>query len=719
MMYNVEWKNCDEKMFNAWFCRVMITFERREGMQLDSRSRALFNELLKNPGTTSKDLEEQFALTRRQLGYSFNKINDWLQAKNLPPIERTRQGHFIIQQSIHTNYSDEQVDVSIDANILSETQRVHLIIIMILSQQEELSLMHFTSELEVSKNTVLSDLNIARDMVSQYELTIRYSRRDGYLLEGEEFSVRRLLISLTKEVLNMPGGKKRLQRLADIQKSEVVELKKRLEKVEKKLNLKFTDEKIEILPYTLLLAFRRIRNMKVMKEIFSIEYEELSGTKEYQATEDMLLDYEDIPVEERLFITLHLLTTNVHWAEGLNDDAIPYFRKAVTEMLRLFETSAAIYLQDKEELLTKLMLHLKPAYYRVKYQLTEVNDLGYTLIEQEYKELHHLISQSTKPLAKLVGKEIPNNEVAYLTMLIGGWIRRQGESFQEKVKAIVVCPQGISVSRLMFIELRELFPEFAFLDSLSVREFEVYQLDYDIVFSPVFLETKKRLFLANSFLEREEKLRLRRQVMHELHGYTPFEVNVKDILAIVKKHAKIENEQLLERELVNYVNHSERSISEKGSHEALAANLSDFLKPATITLRDSVVSWEEAIRTAAEPLIEGGQIESRYIEAILQQGEKDPYIVISPHLAIPHAAPEDGVNEVSMSLLRLKEGLKFANDYVLHLIVVIAAKDKQQHFRALTQLMELASSEEAKNSLIQSDSIDEIYKVIKKYSKDY
>ena len=45
-----------------------------------------------------------------------------------------------------------------------------------------------------------------------------------------------------------------------------------------------------------------------MKTSFSIQYEELSGTKEYQATEEILFDFEDIPVQERLFITLHLLT---------------------------------------------------------------------------------------------------------------------------------------------------------------------------------------------------------------------------------------------------------------------------------------------------------------------------------------------------------------------------------------------------------------------------
>lgn len=687
-------------------------------MQLDPRSRDLFNELLQNPSMTSKDLEKRFDLTRRQLGYSLNKINDWLQTKNLPTIERTRQGRFIIHPTIHSNYSDEKMIASIDIPVLSETQRVHLIIFMLLNQQEELSLLHFTSELNISKNTVLSDLNMARALIAKYDLKIRYSRKYGYLLEGEELNVRRLLIGLTDAVLNMPNGEQRLQKIAGIQESELTELRNRIEEIENQLTLKFTDEKIEVLPYTLLLVLRRIRNGKVMKENFSIEYEKLSGTKEHLATEEILFDYEDIPVQERLFITLHLLTANVYWAEGLNDEAIPDLKLAALEMLRLFETNAAIYLKDKDELLKKLLLHLRPAYYRVKYQLTELNDVGYQLIESEYKELHHLISQSTKPIEHLIGHAIPNNEVAYLTMLIGGWMRRQGESFQEKIKAIVVCPQGISVSRLMFSELRELFPEFAFLDSLSVREFQTYDLAYDIVFSPVFLETNKRIFLANSFFGREEKNRLRKQVMLELHGYIPFEVNIKEILTIVKKHAKIQNEQLLERELFDYVNSDDKSIALQEDHASLAANLCDFLTPETITIRDTVSSWKEAIHIAAHPLLESGHIEQSYVNAIVQQGEKDPYIIIAPSVAIPHAAPEDGVNKVSMGLLTVKQGIEFAEDYVIRLVIVIAAEDKQQHFRALTQLMRLSKSEDAKNAMIRANSVENIYRIIKRYSSD-
>jgi len=677
----------------------------------------IFDELMDNPSTTSKELEEKYNLTRRQLGYSFEKINDMLQAKNLPVIERTRQGHFIIDHTIFSNYSNERVVVSTNSNIISESQRVYLIILMLLSKDEDLSLIHFTSELGVSKNTILSDLNEARKWVTEYDLVIRYSRRDGYLIEGEEFFIRKLLINIIYKVLEMPNGKHRLNKLVSIKETELTELRIRLEKVENKLNLKFTDEKIDTLPYTLLLVLRRVKT-NIMKTSFSIKYEELSDTKEYRATEEILFDFEDIPVQERLFITLHLLTANVYWSETLIDETIPNLVQALDDMLRLFEKSAAIYLQDRKQLLTKLLLHVKPAYYRIKYQLTEVNDVGHTLISKKYKELHHLVGQSTKPLAELIGSDIPDSETAFLTMLIGGWLRKQGDNLQEKIKAIVVCPKGVSVSRLMFSELRDLFPEFVFLDSLSVREFHNFDLDYDIVFSPIFLETNKKLFLASSLLERGEKYRLRKQVMLELHGYIPFEVNIEEIIDIVKKYAVIESEQLLEKELHEYVNRDNKISVINHEPEFSVTNLSDLITPNNITLMNSVTSWEEAIRIGAKPIVESGHIELKYVEAIIKYGEEDPYIVIAPNLAIPHAAPDEGVNNVSMSLLALQEGVRFGENHIINLVVIIAAKDKQQHFRALMQLMKLAASEKDRNAIINSQSGEEIYDIIKKYSID-
>jgi len=684
---------------------------------LNERCKNILDELKSNPSITSTLLEEKLDLSRRQLGYSIDKINDWLMSNNLPVIERTRQGHFVIDQSIFTKLdgNHETIPKDMEPMILNEEQRIQIILIMLLGSEEELSLNHFTYELKISKNTVLNDLKQAQKYLNDFALKIRYTRKYGYLIEGKEFQIRRLLTIVAYRILEMSNGESKLKKLTGIRDELVDDFRKRVENLENQLNLKFTDEKIKIMPYVLILVLRRVEKGYKINS-FSIEYEELSNTKEYKATEELLYDRGNIPVFERLYITLYILTANV-FSTKATEESIPDLIPAIDNMLRQFEKNACIYLQERDKLMDKIMQHITPAYYRIKFHLTDTI-LFQGSLSKEFKELHHLVKRSIGPLRELIGIDIPDNEIAYITMLIGGWMNKQGDSIEKKVKAIVVCPQGISVSRLMFNELSELFPEFVFLDYLSVREYMNYPLEYDLIFSPISLETTKKLFVTKAFLGKEEKYRLRKQVMLAVHGYSPNDINVDQLIEVIKDYATVHDERALIKQLVGYFDKGEDTDYIKQGVSEEDINLDELIKPENITLLDSIDSWEDAVRISAAPLIDRGNIEPKYVDAMIRYCEKDPYIVIGPNVAIPHAAPEDGVNKVGMSLLKLKDGVQYTNDYKINVIVSIAALDKKQHIHALMQLMSLVGSEEDRNQVIIADSKEKVYEIIKSYSKD-
>ncbi|CAM3747133.1 Mannitol-specific cryptic phosphotransferase enzyme IIA component [Klebsiella quasivariicola] len=67
--------------------------------------------------------------------------------------------------------------------------------------------------------------------------------------------------------------------------------------------------------------------------------------------------------------------------------------------------------------------------------------------------------------------------------------------------------------------------------------------------------------------------------------------------------------------------------------------ISDWLTPDKINVINTIDTWENAIRLAAEPLLA-----QEYITAILKSHEEiGPYYVLAPGLAMPHARPEQGV----------------------------------------------------------------------------
>lgn len=686
-------------------------------MALNDRSQKILNEIISNRQITSGVLEKKHDLSRRQLGYTIQKINEWLVSEDLPEIERTRQGHFIVDQSVFSTLSRQPASVTNttqDQGFLTEEQRCHYILFMLLASEEELSLYHFQSELGYSKNTILHDLKRVQNRLKDHNLDIHYSRRNGYRLKGKELHIRKLLIYLVDIAVHSSQDTTWLEDVASIKKEEIEELKRRIDRVEKRLGIRFTDEKLLAMPYIFLLVLKRITSGCGL-EPFSIEYEELSDTKEYQATEFIFQNMTDVPKQERLFIALHLLTANVHWADLIvEDDSIPDLLPALSTMLRSFEKSACIYLQEREMLLKKLVQHTKPAYYRIRYQLTEIETVQ-NPFSVEYRELHHLVKRSLGPLEELFGKEIPETEAIYLTMLIGSWMTRQGESISKKTKAIVVCPQGVSVSRLMLKELKELFPEFIFLDSLSVRQFNVYELSYDIIFSQTPLATDKLVYVTKAFLSREEKHRLKQQVMQDIHGYKPMTIQIDQLMDMISGYATIENESDLKEALHAYFFPEDRKTYRD---ESFQNGLETFLTADMIQQEDTVPNWDEALKLAAKPLIEKGIVEPRYVDALVANKDRDPYIIIGPGLAIPHAAPEEGVIQTGMSLLQLKTPVHFSEEEQIRVLVVIAAKDKHQHIRALRQLIKLAATKKDRELFLTASSIKDIETMIMAYSMD-
>ena len=131
--------------------------------------------------------------------------------------------------------------------------------------------------------------------------------------------------------------------------------------------------------------------------------------------------------------------------------------------------------------------------------------------------------------------------------------------------------------------------------------------------------------------------------------------------------------------------------------------LNSYLTASEIQLVDSVSNWQEAIELVCQPLIENGYITTKYQEAIITATVNiGPYYVLGPHIAMPHARPEEGVNHNALSLLVVRNGVNFnseENDPV-KLVLLLAAQDSDQHIQLITSISEFFCCEEDINSVI-------------------
>lgn len=143
-----------------------------------------------------------------------------------------------------------------------------------------------------------------------------------------------------------------------------------------------------------------------------------------------------------------------------------------------------------------------------------------------------------------------------------------------------------------------------------------------------------------------------------------------------------------------------------------------------INLNRIVISYEknlsvdEALDLACIKLIEEGKIEERYVDAIKKKHiEIGPYYVLAPKIAMPHARPENGVNEPSLQVTVFKNGADFesVDNGLVYLSITLAAMDSDNHIQTIVSLSELFQNDNDINSIILANDESEILKILSKY----
>ncbi|WP_100158463.1 PTS sugar transporter subunit IIA [Proteus columbae] len=146
--------------------------------------------------------------------------------------------------------------------------------------------------------------------------------------------------------------------------------------------------------------------------------------------------------------------------------------------------------------------------------------------------------------------------------------------------------------------------------------------------------------------------------------------------------------------------------------------LKTLLTPDVVQVVPNVSDWREAVKVACQPLIDKGCIEPRYIDAIYKSHEKiGPYYVLGPGIAMPHARPEDGVNQLSLALTIVEQGVEFGADEndPVKLLIVLAATDNDSHINAIMKLAELFDNDKDIQSLFNAKSKADVLAVINNY----
>ncbi len=670
---------------------------------LDKRSTAVLQVLLQAATFISvQELMKQFQVSRRTIYYDIEKINDWLCQQELEFVQYTYGKGFFLNDQAKDQVAKQISHVMPSAYLSVEDRQIYVALMCIL-RGGKIGTQQLMDETEVSRNTVLQDIKDLKNKWVKKGISLTYSYKDGYKVKGSESDIRNLLYIHITELLSQHQEEllKRVMK-ADYEYSMIYHW---LVECEDKLGMAFTDKMLTQLAYMLTCCIQRIGGKRYVDALITRK-DELEKTRQYKALQEIesVLGF-DFPPHEKHYLATVLLSAKVNVVNQADSD--DWMRSIVKEMVSRFQAYACVVFEDRNRLEQNLYIHLKTAYYRLLYNIHLPNPM-LSAIQTKYQDIVELTKKALLPLENSLQTRINEDEISYFALHFGGWMKKQ-EGRQKQKRIVIVCANGIGTSRMLQYQLEQLLTDAELIGPMTVRDYEQFKETYDLVITTTPLKKRMNVMLVNPILTDDEKQRL-----IDLVEPASSQLTTQAIMGIIKQHANIQDEPALLANLKLVIQQSKKMVREDKK-----PMLHEVLQEPFLQLTDSADDWKSAVRLAAKPLLNYEYIEPSYVEAMIKSVEQlGPYIVIAPKVALPHARPEQGVNRVGMSMLRLKEPVYFSTEkqHGAQLIIVLAATDNETHLKALSQLSMMLSENDNIDKLIAMNTKQEMLALIEAYS---
>ena len=172
-------------------------------MELKNRQTSILRSILRSGGGMAiQDLMESYEIARRTLYYDVRKIDDWLAEGHLGEI-------WISEQIVNVHIADyKRLEKKLGQRqnyFFSVAERQAVEIIYIALYHEAVTVQKLEEYFDVSRNTILTDIKEIRRKLEENELSLSTSVKTGYVIQGKEATIRKVLGIQIRQLSNTEG----------------------------------------------------------------------------------------------------------------------------------------------------------------------------------------------------------------------------------------------------------------------------------------------------------------------------------------------------------------------------------------------------------------------------------------------------------------------------------------------------------------------------------
>ncbi len=490
---------------------------------------------------TTTELAVTFDVSVRTIKYDLEKIRLWCQGNEIALLSQRNKGIWLdLQGKRRETIRDELLNIETLAIYPDQKDRIYRMIMCMCFATEFITAAFFSTELKVSKNTVMSDFDQLERFIVGYQVKLVRKNHYGFRIEGTEKNLRWLLESLLQMSFSDHEIYLIMDTLLTSKKQEIsfsallsyLPIKKlfnqTLNEAKKRMTSNFAEQYhyAEILTIILKvsIAASRMNCEKTMGryKILSREIQdEQANELPFQLMKHVFLAH-DLPLLEDEYIYIY---SDLQVGETQTD--IGELTKSLITEVSLKEQQ---HFEQDQQLFNNLFAHLSLKLGKKHLFINEYNPFVDD-IKGKYATIFQHIYESCKNLIQ-TSFLVNDSFVAYITL---HFLVSYQRLFQEKQKisVVYVCSTGLGVTSLIqqriFEEIGEI--ETVNFSSMLKAEETIEKIQPDIVLSIFPLEIKNRPFIKVSPIPSRQDI----QKIKELVAEQLSEINKKMLPEIVPK----------------------------------------------------------------------------------------------------------------------------------------------------------------------------------------
>lgn len=623
------------------------------------------------------DILDSTLISRRSVFYTLKKINNELDENNIDSISNIKGLGYYLTDNAKKSIN---LELAKTYNKISKYDR-QVLIIWDLVNNRIISNKSCMDKFGISNHTAIEDINSIISILKERDLTVIQTRK-GKILSGSTVSGRLWILEQLNNRVSL------IHKLITINSDTKLIIENHLHFLESESGNYFTENAISILTEFIGWLLNFINKQNNLLSDVPLGYLSQSNINSTWATK-LLSQFNISNKFESLFLSQIINTIQFSQINDSNEltKKVQFIAKEIIEKFNTISGSNIKSNSMELALTTHLLSTLYRTNLQINYSHPDINDFV-----TSHNELFIFTKYAITPFEKFINKKLSDDEISLITIYFGGQLQDINRTRNWDTDVLIVCSSGIGTSTLLKNQLTNRYPNITFSEPLSNFQFDNCPLnDVKLIVSTINLESKQHVpFIKVSPLLTKDNLKKIDQELNPIiSNYDNSPIKVETVIDIISDYVRIEDPIGLSNVLSNYFKSSNNGLSKS---KILPKSQNNNLIPITNIIKSSDnITWINAILETFGPLKLNSSITNKYIEKIINlTNEKGPFMYLGNGVFLAHAAPNDGVKKMGISIFSSKENIDFKIPNFptkkINLIIGLAPIDKKEHLETLAIL---------------------------------